>query len=390
MSAKEILEKARKARKETEKAKTEAKINEARAKMSLAKNKLQSTDFDLKKSRDERDAVEFNVAEIATNKEFLSEEDYRLAINELSEKLHGLTKRIEELVNQRKRLEMEINCVEASLSILNDKMTGNRVFQIDDSERKKISEAVMVEACRKDIQDIYQQINGIPAEVKYDPSYVQLHCAILAGKLRAVQQKVAAELTGCEQVILRRTFGRIGTITKGTWCGKIEALDSSYDTDWDSYVARHEEALKTKTERPASERKMKEDEYQDSEEELKLMEMIVSSGLTEQTKGKRMAILGGEPSKEANEKRRLWLENALGLKSLVWHEQEKVNNLCTSLKNQGLDMLLIFTKWIGHSTYYTAVDEAKSVGIPVILCPSPSRRAICMELTSLFQPQITN
>jgi len=218
---------------------------------------------------------------------------------------------------------------------------------------------------------------------------IRIHCMVLVGKLKGLAE--LHELNAQEQVILRRSLGRIGAITKETFCGSVESLKMTAKENWPKYV-QLAQAEQSRLEANAAQEKSrlaKKDEPRPEEpdapanpEHERAIEFVVSSGLLARTKDAMIGIVGGNPGR--NEEARRWLEDALQAKQVLWYEDKDADKMAKSITAGGLAAVVVMANWIGHKYSDVVTKAAKKSGVPLAMCNQSNRRMLVHELASAF------
>ena len=199
----------------------------------------------------------------------------------------------------------------------------------------------------------------------------------LGAWLRQMQDKLAP-LSGSEEVAMRRIFGSLSMLAKDMSCGYIDSLNPRFKTDWHQFAseARGQLAMRRNVlagrSAPATPNEPNEEVAPDPEES-ELMVEIIESGICRRTAGLRLAVIGG--SETRNKVAVDWIADALQLGKIAWHDAWDAS-MGQSIKSGGVNLLLMFTSWIGHKSSRPSDAECKSRNIPVAYANSSSKRAI--------------
>jgi len=97
----------------------------------------------------------------------------------------------------------------------------------------------LVANARVEIRDAYEQVKGLKellASCGDNKRLINCHCKIVAGGLRALQDGIRPTPSPAEQILLRKCFGMIASLTKLHMCGIVKALYRDRKEDWNQYV----------------------------------------------------------------------------------------------------------------------------------------------------------
>lgn len=386
-----LLANAEKRRGEQEKQKIDKDIEERQAFVGAERLKVKSARIEISNKEKERAEALTSKKKIGELSGFITPDEAAEATTVLDAVVCDTDAVIAKVTQEILLIEGRIGNQTASLERLRD-----RLFALNDPTYRPKFPANLItssirENCREEIMTTHDYCSNIlPRIVSTCKTNEErrLHCTVYAGKMRVLQRHLAP-LNDVEEKTMRLSFGLIGSQTKETMCGIVDALDKAFETDWDKYVAdagRRLQSVQLRYQVAAAPKK-EEPEPEDQEDEL--AKVAIESGLVQLMDKKRVAIFGGVSTKQPDLQD--WLVNVFNLGKLVWYESDgkEIDGLVQSIKNNGIDMLVYFTQWTSHPAYFRLVNEARNKSIPIVLCKSSNKVEVCKQLAVHFAVKLS-
>lgn len=381
-----LLANAERKRDEQEKQRVEREVAERQALVEAEKLKVKSARIDISNNEKDRGEALTNKKKIEDLLGFITPEEASEATKVLEETVCGADAAIAKMNQEILLIEGRIGNQVASLERLRDRLSALS----DPAYRPKfpanLGAPSIRENCREEVATVHDYCSNIlPTIISSCRTNEErrLHCMVYAGKMRVLQRRLAP-LNGVEEKAMRVSFGLIGSQTKLTMCGLVDALDKTFETDWDKYVSDAERRLQSVQLQYHAAVAAKKEEPEPEEREDELAKVAIESGLVQLMDKKRIAIFGGVSTKQPDLQD--WLLNVLNLGKLVWYESESkdIDSLVQSIKNNGIDMLVYFTQWTSHPAYFRLTSEARNKNIPIVLCKSSNKVEVCKQLAVHF------
>jgi len=334
-----------------------------------------------------------HVGELQQVKDQLSMEEYRKAMDVLTRASNKADKDKAEALEQYGLLWDSVNGLTAELAKLDDKKRA----LTDPSYAPRFQEnrgmEPFLEECRESIRKFYEEcslLRNVLADHDPDITAIHLTLCVAAGNLRRLWEDLQTPshekpINAAEERILWRSRGTLVGLCQDFQANRPAPLCMSYKSSWPEFIQRHKKLLndhladKKRNASSGPRHKPRTKEPQEPKEDKALMEMIIGSGLLDKTRDLRLAIYGGKKRLEIMD----WLQDAMSLKKATWYEYEsdrEVNSLEASLRNKGVDVLLILTNWVSGSNYNKLHKLAKDQGIATALCGSSSKKEACGQI----------
>lgn len=399
----DIIEIAKKRKLELEKANLEKEIAERQAEVNLEQAKEKSAIMQLESIEKERAQVTTAINELQKHKDLIPQEDYDLAQQELTSAMSGADQAVEKQHETISSLRIELRTKITALDQLRDRLrviVNPFAAPKYAASKSSMSDDFFLEQCQPNIQEMYRECVALPNLIaSKDIKHSHLQCIIHAAKTRRLMDN--SGLGEADKTILRRCLGKVSTVTKDTMCGICKPLQATFSTDWSKLLSEtlndlmeHDRIVERRNATkhcpvPIPKRVEKED-LEAKQREMELVRELMSAGIIERTRGKRLTLIGyGQGKTQQTE----WLGNAMELKRINVFTCDDVNNgrchddIIASIQNKGTDMVVIFTKWLGHARSGPIVQAAQRAEIPMAHCHMISTEAICRAVIGLFSHQ---
>lgn len=378
MNLEEVLARARKRKLDTEDAERKRRSHEFKLELDELSRKQKSAEVQNSTYLKDRLETQKKLGELKALKEFVEAQEYDEAetsllndLNELEEKLQGQKSLIEGLSQKISSLSTSIS------SVLTTKTLSS-----DFSEDGYITSAY--EKSRDSIQQAYDEIKGLKDLLKSCDGNLKLvncNCRIAAGNLRILQDEVEPKPTPAEQVLLRRSFGIVGGLTKEYMCGMVVALSRDRKEDWRQYVnqARLERDHWLSSKQPAQQTQ----ESAEAKNEVKKERLEIHPELASRIAGKKISFFGGEEVAALLR----FAEEDLGARKAVWYEgkDKGFEALMSSISCGGPDVVVMMNGWSSHGHTKPLVTACKKNGIPIAQLSSSSKNALRDQLMVVFK-----
>jgi len=374
MNLEEVLARARKKKLETEEAEREKRSNELKLEIAELSRKQKSAEIQNSTYLKDRLETQKKLGELKALKEFVDVQEYDEAETSLLNDLNSLEEKLQGQKSLLEGLSQKILSLTHSISTV----SSARTLSSDFSEDGYITSAYG--KSRDSIQQAYDEVKGLKNLLKSCDGNLKLvncHCRIAAGNLRILQDMIDPKPTPAEQVLLRRSFGIVGGLTKEYMCGMVVALSRERKEDWRQYVnqARLERDrwLSPKQSAPMVE----------VPNEIKKEKLEIPPELSSRLMGKKVSFFGGE---EVTALIR-FVEEDLGAKKAVWYEgkDKGFEALMNSISCGGPDVVVMMNGWSSHGHTKPLVAACKKNGIPIAQLSSSSKDALRDQLMVVFK-----
>jgi hypothetical protein len=379
MNLEEVLAKARKKKLETEETERTRRSHELKLELAELSRKQKSAEIQNSTYLKDRLETQKKLGELKALKEFVDVQEYDEAetsllndLNELEEKLQGHKSLMEGLSQKISSLSLSIS------SVLNTKTLSS-----DFSEDGYITSAYG--KSRDSIQQAYDEVKGLKDLLKScggNLKLVNCNCRIAAGNLRVLQDEVEPKPTPAEQVLLRRSFGIVGGLTKEYMCGMVMALSRDRKEDWRQYVNQ----ARLERDRWLSSKQSIQQTNQESAEvknEVKKEKLEIHPELASRLAGKKVSFFGGEEVAALLR----FAEEDLGARKAVWYEgkDKGFEALMNSISCGGPDVVVMMNGWSSHGHTKPLVTACKKNDIPIAQLSSSSKDALRDQLMVVFK-----
>lgn len=382
MNVDELLELARKKKTESEKAAKQRRVDELAAEYDELKRKLRSAEVQNDTYIKERLATQKKLGEMKGLEQFIDPGDYEAAEESLLDDLN----KAEDKLQVQKSL---IDGLSQRMSVLSVEMTSVRQGVPAGEEPLDAYMAAALDKSRDEVKKIYEDVLGLRnllAGCNKDLRLVNCNCRIASGNLRLMQIEMSPDPSIAEQLVFRRAFGMIGTLTKEYMCGRISALSKEVSEDWRQYVAQarieRDRILSATSElkRTNSDSATVRPEKESGRLEKKFN---IPEDLLSRTTGIKMSFFGGEKiAVLAN-----FAEDALKAKKVNWYESVAgdYKSLMSSISCGGPDVIVMMNAWVSHGHSGPIMEACKLRGIPVVQLNSSSKDVLVEGLTNVLK-----
>jgi predicted nucleic acid-binding Zn-ribbon protein len=366
-----------------------SEIEAKAAELDKEKAKVHSLEIEIRTRDNKRAELSSSLMDMENVKQYIEVAKYEEAKKTLMDGISSATLDRDKLAGEFDELRSKVAGSSRDIDKLRDKMT--LLTNPNHKPRYSENEAsidLFLEECRKEIRGIYDECRLLPNKIMEISDFVEmgLIMRLAGGNIRKKNEQLVP-LNSAEEYVFGKCYSLLGRLANDNKLGYVDPLNRKYNQNWAWYAAEQKRLLiehQAKRRREAAgggKRRYDDDEDADaggSKEETILMEALVECGLHEKMSGKKVAVYGGKTRVDVA----FWLENALKLKKLSWYEYQSnnnVRNLTESIKNGGVDMLVVMTQWMAHK-HNGIIDDAKSGNVHVALCGSGGKKEICMQM----------
>jgi hypothetical protein len=377
MNLDEVLARARKKKLEAEENDRQKRKDELKRELDDLSRKQRSAEIQNTTFCKERLETQKKLGELRALKDYVEESEFSIAETNLLTDLNDLEVKLQDHKALMDALSQKISSLQTSISnVLNTRTLSsgettedNYILSAYNNSRDSIKQAY--DEVRA-LKDLLLSCNG---SIKL----IHCHCRIAAGNLRVLQDEIEPPATAPEQIVLRRSFGIIGSLTKDYHCGIVTALSKDRKDDWRQYVnqARLErDKLLHETQTIPKVRESQKDEEKPKKERIE-----VPLDVLNRVKDKKLVFFGGDKEVQMLVE---FAEQDLQAKRVTWYQSKKndYESLLTSIAANGPDIVVMLNLWSSHKFSSPIIAACKKANIPFVELLSSSREALRDQLAN--------
>jgi hypothetical protein len=397
-AVKAVLEEAQKKKFAVRVKEVELELASALEKQKLTESRLQSAEIEMTRRRKAVEIRDVLRAQLDTLTEYMPAPTYEQTKRELLEAVKEGNIAVQQQSALLEELSIEIQTNKVNTQQLCDRKAALRDATVTPLATNEVSKLNGISAeIRALPQKLLEHTIEFGSEIVADNDKIKLLIMISAGKWRRLREELGEDK---ERSLMMRLFTVLVEQSKKYMPGYVDALDLRKRRDWDRYISAAEDALhnlsivrKHRADKPSSQKiefpqTMLQPEAAVPEPKVEVeveQDDEVPAELRKLTAGKRLSIYGGRPEQTANQARVVWMREALKLEEVNWYGDDvstgkEVNRLCTSLRNGGADIVLLFTRYAKRAAG-DIETAARAMGVPIVRCPNFNR----LELARAFE-----
>jgi len=376
-----LLEEARGARENAKRLEREHKIEALQAAVDLAKKKKAAVVAQIARLDAGREGREAKIKETDELKEFLGDV-YPQVRKRFEEDVLNADLERQAATRALMDLDSEISCTVSDLVRLrrgpaSDKPPKAAVEAKSSSSAEPMPpDEALLPLCRGEVGQAYEEctlgLDSAARELGNDVELLGQYCAVAAGNVRLLLG-TPIPLNSAEKTMLGRGLDAVAYVATESKCGCVEALNRGIAKDWKKYVAEADTRLaELESIRWSMRAKPKTYEEKAPPEPDPLLDF----SLLEKATGLRVAVLGGMKNPDIVK----WMSVRLGFGKVAWYgcyrKTRERDGMVQSIGAGGVDLIVLYTKFVGHRHVDLILKMARQRGIPLAWCNSTSKAEI--------------
>lgn len=432
---KALLQRAKEKKQESGNQDAKDRIADLEAELKMSESREHTVLMEVKVLKEQLEEEFATLAETKQNRDalLLINEDPNSIIEQLEEMIEAVKQQIDEktklltsIETQRATHNREIQGLRDSLSISVVKQKPavqspiKRPMFFDSKERQERTQALLG-CCRDTIKSLFKQCEEMKFKMEaylQDKNARSLFLDEAAARIKIlITEPEYHNLNDAEQQILKWAHGALVGCSKTYEAHYLEPLSQNQrPTGFSSWSDYHKDCVKRKTNyfsptkvadpkpcfgliSPAPKTELQEaikealvvmskpvvfsppkPKAEKNSTEKLFGKLIEESGVLKRTSGLRVAMVAGLAEK--NEPMREFIEDSLGFKRLTWYDGRNNNDLVTSIKNGGIDLLLAIPDW--HKGYKYFFDLATKNKISTLALTEHNKFKLCQQIGKYF------